>query len=325
MGDVDGDNVYDLVVGPAGDYAPTIAVYSGKSADDKSPFATEIARFPAFDPSARGGVSVTVSQIDGTTADNIIVGSGSGMPSEVKVFGTELPSSPGTVPPLFAAFSPYPGDTSGVTVASGFVDFTTGRNSIITAPGPGTPTQVKVFTMSLMKPLKARSASTATPKQCPGPKEAAVTAAFMPFGLGYTGGVSLTTGWLTGPQGGARAIVVGQLSDPGGVKVYSSGSMLQGGPRGYLQSFSAHSVPPVFTDIARFTPFEDVSGVRVATTSTTIGADLLVSGISRTDRSVKVRKYQLFKPAADASVLEAKEIGEVSSMTGAFPNALGGD
>ena len=113
-------------------------------------------------------MSVTVTQIDGTTADNIIVGSGPGIPSEVRVFGTELPSSLGTAPALFSTFNPYANDRSGVSVASGFVDFATGRNSIVTAPGPGTPTQVKVFSFSLMTPLEAKSPDE---KQCPGPKE----------------------------------------------------------------------------------------------------------------------------------------------------------
>ena len=51
-----------------------------------------------------------------------------------------------------------------------------------------------------------------------------MTTAFMPFGIGYTGGASLATGWLAGSLGGAEAIVVGQLTGPGEVKVYSSGS-----------------------------------------------------------------------------------------------------
>ncbi len=302
MGDVNDDNVLDLVVGAGENYAPMVVAYSGKATGGKAAFETQLARFAAFDLSARGGVSVTSTQIDGTTADNIIVGSGPGIPSEVKVFSTELPSSLGTAPALFSTFSPYANDRSGVSVASGFVDFATGRNSIITAPGPGTPTQVKVFTFSLMKPLHARPTDVAAKKQCPGPKEAAVTAAFMPFGLGYSGGVSLATGWLTGALGGAEAIVVGQLSGPGTVKVYSSGSALQGGPRVYLQS-AAHTPVPIFTDIAQFKPFDQAPGVRVAATSTTVGADLLVSGISQTDKTVRVRKYQLFKPTAEADTL----------------------
>jgi FtsP/CotA-like multicopper oxidase with cupredoxin domain len=325
MGDVDDNNILDLVIGAGENHAPMVVAYSGKAAGGKAAFATELARFAAFDTSERGGVSVTATQIDGSTADNIVVGSGPGMPNEVKIFSTELPPSPGTAPALFSTFNPYANDRSGVTLASGFVDFATGRNSIVTAPGPGTPTQVKVFSFSLMKPLQARPTEVSATKQCPGPKEAATTAAFMPFGLGYSGGVSLSTGWLTGGLGGAEAIVVGQLSGPGSVKVYSSGSALQGGPKVYLQSFAAHAITPTFTDIAQFTPFEQASGVRVATTSTTVGADLLVSGISRTDKSAKVRKYQLVRPTVDADTLTARQINEVSSGSGSFANALGGD
>ena len=204
MGDVNDDNVLDLIVGAGENHAPMVVAYSGKATGGKAAFETQIARFAAFDPSARGGVSVTAAQIDGTTADNIIVGSGPGTPSEVRVFGTQLPSSLGTAPPLFSTFTPYANDSSGVSVASGFVDFATGRYSIITAPGPGTPTQVKVFTLSLMKPLNARPIDVAAKNQCPGPKEAAVTAAFMPFGIGYSGGVSLATGWVTGSLGRRR-------------------------------------------------------------------------------------------------------------------------
>ena len=252
MGDVNDDNVLDLIVGAGENYDPMVVAYSGKAIGGKAAFETQIARFAAFDMSARGGVSVTAAQIDGTTADNIIVGSGPGMQSEVRVFGTELPSALGTAPALFSTFNPYANDRSGVSVAAGFVDFATGRNSIVTAPGPGTPTQVKVFTFSLMRPLNALPPEVAAKNKCPGPKEAAITAAFMPFGIGYSGGASLATGWVTGSLGGAEAIIVGQLSGPGTVKVYSSGSALQGGPKVYLQSAAAHTPIPTFTDIAEF-------------------------------------------------------------------------
>ena len=110
----------------------------------------------------------------------------------------------------------------------------------------------------------------------------------MPFGIGYRGGVSLATGWLAGSLGGAERIVVGQLTGPGTVKVYSSGSALQGGPKIYLHSADAHTPVANFTEIASFKPFDDASGVSVATTSTTVGADLLVSGVSPTDKTVQV-------------------------------------
>jgi hypothetical protein len=324
MGDVDGDGIYDLVVGAGKDHAPEIVAYSGKDGGQGA-FAAELARFTAFPDEARGGINVTVSSIDGSTSDNIIVGSAPGIPSEVKVFRTALPA-PGKAPELFAKFDPYPNDQSGVTVSSGFVDFITGRNSIVTAPGPGVPTQVKVFAFTLMSPIgQTPTSATGSKDICPAPGDPALTAAFMPFGSDYRGGVSLATGWLTGSIGGAKRIVVGQLIGPGAVKVFSSGSALQGGPVTYLYSAMTHELISEFTEAARFAPFGGDTGVSVATTSTTIGADLLVSGFSQQDDAVQVRKYQFVRPTAEATMLDAKQVAEVVSAPGTTPGVLGGD
>jgi hypothetical protein len=325
MGDVDDDGILDLIVGAGKDYAPEVVAYSGKANGGKRAFETELARFTAFASDARSGISVTATQIDGTTADNIIVGSGPGIPSEVKVFGSPLPSAPGTAPALFSTFSPYPDDRSGVSVASGFVDFSSGRNSIVTAPGPGRPAQVKVFNFSLMTPIANATKGGRAPDNSPGLRQPATTAAFMPFGAGYRGGLSLATGWLSGALGGAKRIVVGQLTGPGTVKVYSSGSALQGGPKMYLESAMHHSHTAEFSEAARFNPFDRASGVRVATTSTTTGADLLVSGVSPQDKTVQVLKYQFVRPSPRATTLQAMQLGKVLSAAGSRAYALGGD
>ena len=325
MGDVDDDGVYDLVVGAGKDHAPEVVAYAGKPKDGKGPFETELVRFEAFESSARGGLSVASSQIDGSTGDNIIVGSPPGILSEVKVYRTELPTTPGTAPELFSSFNPYLDDRNGVSVASGFVDFTTGRYSIVTAPGAGSMAQVKVFNFSLMKPLDHKKRTGPGSDQCePGDNKPAVTNAFMPFGMTYRGGLSLATGWLAGSLGGAERIVVGQLTGPGEVKIYSSGSRLEGGPKIYLAA-ADHTPVATFAEIASFKPFGGESGVSVATTSTTTGADLLVSGVSAEDKTVQVLKFELVRPDPDAVTLNARQLSSVLSAGGAQPNALGGD
>src|SRR5439155_14247937 len=196
------------------DHTPEVVAYSGSARGGKGAFGTELARFQAFDAAARGGVSVAVAQIDGTTSDNIIVGSGPGVPSEVKIYRFPLPSPAGAAPALFSTFHPYGEDRSGVSIATGFVDFATGRDSIVTAPGPGSPAVINVFAFPLFKRIgdaqqgRTQAAVTDRPVN---------TASFVAFGKDYLGGVSLATGWLAGSLGGAKRIIVSQLAGSGSV------------------------------------------------------------------------------------------------------------
>ena len=72
-----------------------------------------------------------------------------------------------------------------------------------------------------------------------------------------------------GTLGGAKRIIVSQLTDRGSVKIFSSGSALDGGPSLYLQSPLHHDHGAHFREIAAFEPFDGSAGTRVATTSTT--------------------------------------------------------
>jgi hypothetical protein len=333
MGDVDGDGILDLIVGAGKDHAPEVVVYAGASIRGKGTFGTELARFQPFDSQARGGVSVAAAQIDGSNVDNIIVGSGPGVPSQVKVYQIPLASSSSSGPALFATFKPYGEDPSGVSVATGFVDFSTGRESIVTAPGRGNPAEVKVFAFPLFKAIaeveakphaKADHGGKHATDNMHATDEPVNTASFTPFGKDYRGGVSLATGWLAGSVGGAKRIIISQLADRGSVKIFSSGSALDGGPALYLESPEHHGHGAQFREIASFEPFGGSAGTRVATTSTTTGANLLVSGVAPGGTGASVIKYDLVRPNAQATTLEAVRLGQVWSGKGS-PPGLGGD
>ena len=211
-----------------------------------------------------------------------------------------------------------------MSVASGFVDFTTGRNSIVTAPGPGSPAQVKVFYFSLMKPIDQKPADAGGETNVPGAKEAAVTTAFMPFGIGYRGrrvaGHRLAYRIARRRRGDRRRPT--ERSRRGESLLKRLGTAR----RPYdLSAAAAHTPVATFAEIASFNPFGEASGVSVATTSTTVGADLLVSGVSPEDNSVQVLKFELVRPDPDAVTLAARQLSTVVTAPGSLPNALGGD
>lgn len=313
MGDVDGDGVLDLIVGSGKDHAPEVVAYAGASILGKGIFGTELARFAPFDSVARAGVSVASAQIDGSPSDNLIVGSPAGVTDEVKIYSIPLAGSK-SGPALFAKFKPYGEDRSGVSIAAGMVDFITGRESIVTAQGPGSPTEIKTFAYSLFQPIGKKRH----------PEDSlANNTSFFPFGKEYSGGASLSTGWIAGSLGGAKSIIASQLAGSGSVKIFSSGSALDGGPSVYLGSCRCGKDAP-FRETASFNPFAESSGVRVATTATTTGAHLLVSG-ARGNTQASVLKYDFKRPNAQATTLEPVRLGEVWSGRASSPAALGGN
>lgn len=318
MGDVNGDQVLDLVAGTGQGAKPMVVAYSGRAAGGHAPFRHVLARFRPFDVQSRGGVSVAAADIDGNPlADNIVVGSGPGTNSEVKVFSTGLPRV-GTAPSVWSSFTPYTGSKSGVQIATGLVDAMSGRQSIVTAPGQGEPARIKTFRYDLFTPNGPTSMS-AMPGMRMSASDPAVTSNFLAFPEGYTGGVSLATGWVAGGEGGAQSIIAGQLASPGRVRIYSSGSALDGEPTLYLMSPDAATMDLHFSRIADFVPTRSpVNGVTVATTSTLYGADLL-TGTPR-----QVTRWRLERPARSARHLKARLLGRVQQADGHRPSPLAG-
>ncbi|MGK2883134.1 MAG: multicopper oxidase family protein [Mycobacterium sp.] len=309
MSDVDGDMVLDLIAGTGPGVAPEVVVFSGAGGK----FTEELARFAPFDSGFRGGVHVAGADIDGNAlSDNIIVSSGPGIESQVVIFDSELPADVGTKPEIFSSFNPYPGSQAGVTIATGLVDIGSGRMSIVTAPGPGEAALIKTLRYDLFTPT-ALAQQNGAPAPGEGPGEPVVTSEFLAYPETYLDGVSLATGWVAGAEGGAMSVVTGQLGDQGTVRVWSSGSLLDGGPLMYTESPDHHAGQVMFTQIASFEPFTS-GGVQVATTSNTVGADLLVSGMGP-DGPV-VQKLELARPDPEATTVSPTQIGTVPELPG---------
>jgi FtsP/CotA-like multicopper oxidase with cupredoxin domain len=323
MGDVEDTGVLDLIAGTGKGVSPSVVVYSGTARRGERAFETEVARFAPFAATDTGGVSVASAQIDGTSADNIIVGSGAGMQDRINVYGSHMPASIGAAPALFKTFVPFPNDRSGVSVAAGVVDLMSGRYSIVAAPGPGAPAIVKVFRLWLMTPIPGVPSGVAAKDMHQDSDGPVTTASFAPFGTSYRKGVSLGVGWVAGSLGGAQSIVVGQLAG-GTVAIYSSGNDMQGAPMVYLKDPQLHDYAVGFTQTARFSPFGNATGVRVGTTATTSGADLLVSGATSGAR-VQVVKYRMVQATPKAHALTAKRVDVVSAGAGSQPEPLGGN
>ena len=256
MADVNGDMILDLIIGTGKGAAPEVAVYDGNDTVDGL-FKTEITRFAPFDSGFTGGVTVAGADIDGNAmADNIIVGTGPGTESQVKVFSAKLPSESGKAPDVFSSFTPYPGSKSGVALATGLVESGSGRESVVTAPGPGDAPLIKSFRWDLFTPTaRAQANGTATQVHSGKPTDPKMTSQFMAYDENYKDGVALSTGWVAGAEGGAKSIVTSQLGGAGTVRVWSSGSRLDGQPDMYLDNPNHHDEDVKYAQIATFEPF----------------------------------------------------------------------
>jgi hypothetical protein len=90
----------------------------------------------------------------------------------------------------------------------------------------------------------------------------------------------------------------------------------------YLESPNHHDADIKYTQIASFEPFTGGTGLTVATTSTTSGADLLVSG--KAGNGAEVRKIALARPNPTATTLAPTVIATLPALAGNGPAPLAG-
>lgn len=129
-GDVNGDLVPDVIVTPAVGVAPTVFVYDGLTG-------ALLRRFDAYAKNYTGGVLVAAGDVNGDGKAEIITGPGPGILGEVRVFDRK-----GKLVRRFNAYGSR--FKAGVIVAAGDMNGD-GFADIVTAPGPGATTLVKVF------------------------------------------------------------------------------------------------------------------------------------------------------------------------------------
>ncbi len=207
VGPVNGTSHDDVVVGAGYDAFSAIKVFDGAQLAQGNPVAT--ASFLAFPPGS-DWATLAVGPVNGTGHDDVIVGSGFGSYSEVKVIDGAMLAQGKAV--ATADFMPYAaGFLGGVSVVTANITGT-GHDDVVVAPAPGGGPDLKVFDGAQLALGNAD-----------------VTANFFAFDPAFTGGVSLATGNINGT--GHDDLIVG--AGPGGgpqVKVYDGAQLALGDP-----------------------------------------------------------------------------------------------
>jgi hypothetical protein len=124
-GDLTGDGRADLIFGAGPGGAPRVraadlvqlqAAPGFGTLDDAGVQGAQTANFFAGDTANRGGVRVTVKDLDGDDRADVVTGSGTGAGSRVTGYTGQSLADPNTPPTPVLDFDAFPGFTGGIFV-----------------------------------------------------------------------------------------------------------------------------------------------------------------------------------------------------------------
>jgi hypothetical protein len=164
----------EIAVGEGAGGEPLVKLLNGKTG-------SVLASLTPFASSFHGGVSLAFAASGGNPAAELVVGSGPGMPTEVKLYGAEGSRLLGSLTPF------APGFRGGVSVATGALGGAAAADLVV-GSGAGMRALVKVYPLTLGTAIETLT----------------------PFAPSFQGGVSVAVGALAGSGG---VLVVG--SGPG--------------------------------------------------------------------------------------------------------------
>lgn len=309
IGDVDGDAIPDVAVAAMAGGGPRVRIFGGKSG-----FVDELFNGFVFEAGFKGGVSVTLGDLDGDTVDDLIVAAGPGGGPRVRVIRVMDHADLAN----FYAYSPS--FLGGVSVAAGLVDVS-GRVSVVTGAGAGGGPHVKVFRDDLFKPFDEPMDPMEHPMEhrmaMSESLNMSVVSSFYGLDQAFRGGITVSVGSVAAQAGGTSRIIV--AAGPGGGPVVSiwdaTSTMVQ--RDAHHPHDMGNSVS--FFNIGSFYAYDPAyqGGVRAGATATPNGDLLLtmqMSGSKRTNRIINLipdpTNTRLIQGANSVVVLDADPNGQ---------------
>ncbi|MCA9070480.1 MAG: hypothetical protein KDA84_16220 [Planctomycetaceae bacterium] len=148
VGDVDNDGLDELITaaGPGG--GPHVMIFDNADLDRQVSDDGVLDSFFAYDASFTGGVYVAAARIQnaGSNGYEVVTAAGEGGGPHVKIFTDGDNDDLVSDEPVFEEFFAYDGNfTGGVRLAAGNTDRSESFDELITAGGPGSPQQLRIF------------------------------------------------------------------------------------------------------------------------------------------------------------------------------------